>query len=217
MGEHQFVTEPRSLKEGERIGTWARTNTGRIYYPLDLRPDEVEIEDIANALGNICRYGGHVDSFWSVAQHSYLISCLVEPYCKTDEERWLFPMWGLMHDAHEAYLGDLIRPLKKFLFLMAPELKAAIERADDAICTKFNIPRECPSIVQHLDEVMLESETLMLRPNAPLNYSTHGEDYQEQKLEPARDWKSWVSWAPDIARDQFLNRFDQIESMRRAA
>lgn len=55
-------------------GDWMQTYTGRRFYPLDPRPDEIDPEDIAHALSLLCRYGGHVDRFYSVAEHCVLMS-----------------------------------------------------------------------------------------------------------------------------------------------
>src|SRR5690606_29748913 len=86
-----------------RKGDWMQTFTGRRFWPLDPRPDEICIEDIAHALSMQCRYAGHCLSFYSVAEHSVLLSQHVaEP----------FRRWALLHDASEAYLVDVPRPIK---------------------------------------------------------------------------------------------------------
>lgn len=82
------------------------TVSGRKVNVLNLTPGDICIEDIAVALGNICRYGGHVQSFLSVAEHSVEVSKILG--LRNPE----LSRAGLLHDAHEAYIGDIIKPLK---------------------------------------------------------------------------------------------------------
>jgi len=86
--------------------SYLTTYTGKHYYPLDPRPNQVCIEDIAHALSLLCRFAGHVREFYSVAQHSLLVSRHVPPG---------LALHGLLHDAAEAYLNDLITPVKDHL------------------------------------------------------------------------------------------------------
>ena len=86
-----------------RRGDWMQTHRGVHYYPMDPRPEDVHILDIAHALSHTCRYNGHCQYFYSVAQHSVIVSQHVNP---------LNARWALMHDAAEAYVGDMIRPMK---------------------------------------------------------------------------------------------------------
>lgn len=90
-----------------RKGDWMQTFSGRMFWPLDPRPDEFDLEDIAHALSNICRFSGHTLDFYSVAQHSVFVAKLCIE--KANDQAGLY---GLLHDASEAYLGDVIRPLK---------------------------------------------------------------------------------------------------------
>lgn len=88
----------------ERRGHWMETVSGRQFWPLDPRSDEVDLFDIAGSLSKICRFNGHTRAFYSVAQHCVLVSRAVEPQS--------LAMYGLFHDAAEAYCQDLIRPIK---------------------------------------------------------------------------------------------------------
>jgi hypothetical protein len=87
-----------------RVGDWIQTYSGRQFWPLDPRVEDVHLEDIAHALSNVCRYTGHVREFYSVAEHSVHVSWSCEP-----EDA----LWGLLHDASEAYLADMARPVKQ--------------------------------------------------------------------------------------------------------
>lgn len=127
-----------------RKGDWIRTFKGVEYWPLDPRPEDVLIEDIAHALANMCRYAGHTSRFYSVAEHSIIVSRLVAPE---------LALSALLHDATEAYVVDVPRPLKRFLmnyaeveelnwqaiaakFELDPVLHESIKNADNAILVK---------------------------------------------------------------------------------
>jgi len=92
-----------------RRGDWMEVASGTRFYPLDPRASEVHLSDVASSLAKQCRYNGHTRFFYSVAEHSVLMA------------DWLFREYGdpllayqgLMHDAPEAYLGDMVRPLKR--------------------------------------------------------------------------------------------------------
>lgn len=89
-----------------RNGDWIQTFTGRKFWPLDPQPGDICIEDIAHALALTCRYNGHCRVFYSVAQHSLMMSQADLPGD---------PRWRLMHDAAEAYISDVPRPVKPHL------------------------------------------------------------------------------------------------------
>lgn len=143
----------------KRNGDWMQTFTGRMFWPLDPRPDEVSIVDIAHALSLQCRFGGHCKSFYSVAEHSVRVSLIVPSDLK---------LWGLLHDAAEAYLVDLPRPIKHSS-TMGSEYRAIERRVMHAICEHFGLPIAEPPAVKHADEVMLATEArdLLGKPPAP--------------------------------------------------
>lgn len=128
-----------------RVGNWVQTYLGVLYYPLDPRAEEVEIVDIAQALSKQCRFGGHCKEFYSVAEHCVHVSQIVPPE---------FALWGLLHDASEAYIVDVPRPLKKNL-----EGYIEIERRNmAAICKKFGLSYDMPDEVRVADDAMLLAE-----------------------------------------------------------
>lgn len=90
----------------KRIGDFIVTFSGLRCYPLDPRPEEICLEDIATALSNECRFGGHLAVAYNVAQHSVLVAMHSSARVRRQ---------SLMHDATEAYLKDIPRPIKKYL------------------------------------------------------------------------------------------------------
>ena len=104
---------------------WIQTYTGKKFHPFAPRPEEICLEEIAHALSMICRYGGHTDKFYSVAQHSILMCNL-----GVGDRSWL-----LMHDAAEAYIGDIVLPLKRCL----PEMAILEEMILNVVAEKFGM------------------------------------------------------------------------------
>jgi uncharacterized protein len=136
------------IEEGGRGGSgWLNTYTGRKFFPLDPDRDQIDIRDIAHALAAKNRYAGMTASPFSVAQHSVILSRLVS------RENSL---WALLHDASEAYLPDVPRPLKR-LPIMAP-YREAEERLMRAIADRFGLSWPEPSEVKELDGRMIPTE-----------------------------------------------------------
>jgi hypothetical protein len=93
-------------RKGDYIGTY----TGRKYWPLDPKPEEVAIEDIAHALSQICRFTGHTKQFYSVADHCLNVERYLRDSCSAKVR-----LYALLHDAAEAYVCDIARPLKRYI------------------------------------------------------------------------------------------------------
>src|SRR3954452_17139806 len=109
-------------------GPYLQTVSGRWVNPFDPDPEQLDITDITRALANTCRFGGHCRSFYSVAQHSVIVSELVEQRGGDAEDAFA----ALMHDASEAYLGDMPHPIKHRSPLGAA-FKAAEDHLEQAI------------------------------------------------------------------------------------
>ena len=133
-------------------GHWMQLVSGKPFFPLDPRPEDIDINDIAHALSMVCRFGGHVHSFYSVAEHSVRVSDAIRDAGGSLEEEFA----GLLHDASEAYLGDVIWPLK-----VSPELgayRAVEERVERVIAEAFGMLWPLPKIVKQFDLVLLATE-----------------------------------------------------------
>lgn len=129
------------------MSDWIETYTGRLFYPLEPRAQDVDILDIAHALAMQCRFAGHCREFYSIAQHSVRVSLLCPPE---------YALWGLLHDASEAYLVDIPRPLKRSA-AMKP-YRDAEARVMRAVCEHFGLWPEEPEVIRAMDNAVLFRE-----------------------------------------------------------
>lgn len=176
-----------------RVGDWMQTYTGRAFYPLDPRPEDIDPRDIAHALSLICRYGGHVTRFYSVAEHCVLMSHAVCPECA---------LWALLHDATEAYVGDMIRPLK----LAMPAYREAEDRLMRVICDRFGLGHQCPADVKSADNRILRDERDALMAPAPLPW-TAIENIPALGV-------TIKAWPPYLAEARYLARLHELAGGR---
>jgi len=134
------------------------TYKGEPFTPLDPDINQVHIEDIAHSLSLMCRANGHIDYFFSIAQHA--INCTNEAKARGFSAR--VQLACLIHDASEAYISDITRPVKQYL----PEYLEIEKQLQDTIYTKFlgaALPEEEFQLVNQIDNDMLvlELDTLM--------------------------------------------------------
>ena len=137
-------------EDSGRRGTWMGTYSGCRFWPLDPRPEEIHLVDVAHHLAMKCRYGGAVRQFYSVAEHSVIVSQYVPAR---------FAREALLHDAAEAYIGDMIRPLKH-----QPEMAAFREIEDriyPAVMAAFDITStpESRAAIEEIDDRIVVDET----------------------------------------------------------
>lgn len=171
------------------VEPWIQTYTGKKFDLLNPDFNSICIEDITHSLSNICRYTGHVKSFYSVAQHSVLASMSVP------EEDALS---GLLHDAAEAYLTDISKPLKVLL----PEYCRLEDNVWLKIAEKFNLPEILPASVKDADLRLLATEKRDLMSDCgPSWKTTDGVECLKDKILP---------WGPDQAEFMFLKRFKEL-------
>ena len=137
--------------------TWFPTASGIRFDLAAPTVEMIELADIAVALGRLCRFNGHGREFYSVAEHSFHVARLVDENLR---------VYGLLHDAHEAYVGDMIAPLKAHLGSL--HIDALTDRLDALIYLKCGIPvptADMKAAVKHADLVMLATERRDLFPN----------------------------------------------------
>lgn len=176
------------------VGPVIKLSSGNWLDPYDPDPERIFIDDIAQGLANICRFNGQCRSFYSVAEHSVAVSMLVEtPY----------RLAGLLHDAAEAYLGDVPRPLK-----YRPEYRYyrdAEEKLLDVIWRRFRIIREDFDHVIVSDQLMLKAEMHQLM-DIPA-----GHPLVVEKLPQFQHLLQQIhGYSPPAAKSIFLTRFFEL-------
>lgn len=176
-----------------RKGNWMQTYTGRAYWPIDPRPEEVNIYDIAHHLSMLCRYTGACKKFYSVAEHSIWVGCSVPVE---------HALVGLMHDSAEAYVNDIARPLKYSLRDYA-EIEDLNWRA---IATRFDLPVEIPQCVKDIDQRMCVSEKMAIMGPSPLPW---GPEFKEPVPSTLI-----LCLPPEQAERMFLREFARLQRAR---
>jgi hypothetical protein len=171
------------------------TFTGRLFNFLDPRIDEVDLLDIAHGLSNLCRFNGQSNEFYSVAQHSVCVSHL----CNTPDARW-----GLLHDAAEAYLGDIVSPVKHNIPGM--ENFSLIEDVVmNAIAARFGLGVSQPQSVFLADRL-----AVLLELDAVINTSPHEYGYVVERWDLSGVNYQIVPVGPAEAKAMFLERAEEL-------
>jgi len=174
---------------------WIVTQSGRkvdVFHPT---PESMDIEDIAHALSMICRFGGHTKEFYSVAQHSVLVSYI----CNKK-----YALQGLMHDATEAFCGDVVRPIKRNIQFFC-DMEDGLH---NAISQKFHIywNETIHKSIKRADNIALLTEAKYL-----VQQELHSKLKREKPLEhPIKGWTHIV------AKNTFLARFKELTSARKS-
>lgn len=173
-------------------GDFMQTFTARAFWPLDPNPADIEIRDIAHSLAMQCRYAGHCRRFYSVAEHSVLLA------------DWMLgvapehALWALLHDASEAYMVDVPRPLKHSM----PDYLAAERQVMRAVCRRFQLPDAMPVLVHEADQDIIADELVNME-HMPWH------DKHDNPLGVKLRY-----WGPSIAETEFLNMYDTLIGMR---
>ncbi len=177
--------DPTKKLPDELENAWIETYSGKKFHILSPDPAEVDIVDIAHALSNSCRFGGHVSRFYSVAEHSVAVSVCCQ-----------HPLEGLLHDASEAYIGDLVSPLKHSLH----RYKRIEARIMACISARFELKTPFPHDVKDADIAQLKEEAYWLLPSQGKTWTGGWFSTRTSGLMPQ-------CWTPEEAEKQFLMRF----------
>lgn len=178
------------LKPGRMIQANAGPGVNVAFDVFEPDPGLITISGIAETLANLCRFGGHCRPFYSVAQHCYHVSYLADPVDALE---------GLLHDASEAYLVDIPRPLK--ISGMFDEYLKIEETLQAVINQKFGLPIKMSPSVQRADDVMLATER---------------RDFMQPIIEeiwaplPEPNASPIFPWNPDNALQAFMRRFEML-------
>lgn len=187
--------------------TWLQTRSARAFDFASPSHDEIEIEDIAHALGHICRFLGHSRTFYSVAEHSVHVAELLMPAGRQ------LARWGLLHDAHKAYVGDVPTPLKRFL----PEYRRLEHIAGSAVRSKFGLFGPVLEPVKAVDGMILQFEAAALCEPPPRPWQQTDRSWLPRSAGSlAVGWKP-PCWSPMEARDRFLALFSVLFPEHRRA
>lgn len=180
-----------------RDASWIKVSTGRRFYPFAPKLIDIRINDIAHSLAKLERFNGHledIDVLYAVGQHSCHVHDLVpNPRAK---------FWALMHDAAEAYIGDMCSPIKEWM----PDFRAMEKRLQEAIIERFEIPfdNEIYDAVKQVDHWIGFQEGAQKLNNPEVH------TWQAQITRPTsfkHDTFEFPVWTPRRTRDEFLGRF----------
>ena len=193
----------------ERKGDWMITYAGGEFWPLDPRPEEISMTDVAHSLALLCRFNGHCREFYSVAQHSVIVSQLV------NSPRNGLP--ALLHDAAESYIGDIIIPFKNSL----NQVKEIEEKIMEAVYSRFNVGNYDADEIKRADKMALFAEMRELWTNSrnkrktieSVLRSVEPEKFQEYWEESSQVLKNGIiPLSPEESEELFLKRYEELKT-----
>ena len=173
-------------KDKTRIGDWFQTYTGLKFYPMDPKCEEINVIDISHSLGMLCRYNGHSLTFYSVAEHCVHVSNMFN-----DNNE--LALYGLLHDAAEAYTSDIPRPLKPYI----NNVKDIEQTIEKEIFKKFGLGPTIPKEIHDVDNRILNDERKQV-----MKFT-----YESWNIDPIPLGIEIFSWSPEVATKKYLDRF----------
>ena len=179
-----------------RKGLYMHTYSGGVFFPADPRAEEMNIHDIAHHLSMQCRFAGASKRFLSTAEHSYLCSLVGGPETSAQDR-----LEQLLHDGAEAYIQDVIRPIK-YLAEFQTIYKALEDPVERVMARKFDLRYPFGSHVKHADEMIcnLEMRDNIARPHK-------GHLHEEMEIYPDLHL---LYFTPEHAEFMFLNRYAEL-------
>lgn len=179
--------------EQHKTSDWMQTHSGRRVYPLELEPDMICLADIAASLAKQCRFSGHCRQFYSVAEHSIRMTQVFPQNAPLQR-------WALMHDAAEAYLSDVTRPIKRRVHVVVRDAVRTFSDVEheilDMIATRYGLQQPMPKAeIEYGDMVMLATERRDLLHSTEDSWCCDGHEPLPQKIEPR---------GPEVAEADFL-------------
>jgi len=170
--------------------SWLQTYTGVQFYPFRATPEMINIEDIAHQLAYQTRYRGALEDYYSIAEHCVLGSQVIDPN---------YALEFLLHDAEEAYLGDMSAPIKRFM----PDFARLGDEIRDVIFNKYGLTAGVSEAVHQLDLAICITE----KTDGFADSLDWGWENTVDKLELVPQY-----WSPQESEDLFLSRFEELTS-----
>ena len=187
--QHANLNSEGVFEQNDDRGPFISTYSGALFFVNEMNVEDVPILDIANALSLNCRFNGHIDKFYSVAEHSVLVSNLVA------EENALY---GLLHDYAEAFVSDVPRPFKSSITGHDVFEAAVMEN----VCALYGLPLELPEDVAYIDRHICAVEAKALAKSVP-----DWVDYYDLTVVSEQEIKGLT---PRQARAAFMTRFNDL-------
>lgn len=174
-----------------KLEPWIETFTGKKFFFLDPKPNQFDIRDIAHALAYTCRYTGHSKRFYSVAEHSVLVS-----YLAAD------PLTGLLHDGSEAYITDIASPIKPYI----SNYKDLEDMIMGRMSAVFGFQYPLPPDIKDCDATQLKTEAKYLLHSKGIPWAHLYPTRREHGVAP-------MCLSPEQAEKLFLDRYDEVKNV----
>lgn len=178
---------------------YIETASGKMFPLLDPKPTDINIRDIATALSKICRFTGHTEKFYSVAEHSWHCANVLMDQPKEVQ------LAALLHDASEAYCQDISSPLKALL----PEYKEIEDRIAGAIFKKYGLEYPFSALIKFADLTMLNTEAYYLMHSKGNTWKM----WETVKRPAVQHDRRPLGLPPEVAKEVFLTKFAELRGL----